>query len=40
MKAAKAALAAVLVLGLVGLAFGGGRTALLMHAHSTMVAMR
>jgi hypothetical protein len=40
MKSAKSALAAVLVLSLIGLAFGGGRTALLMHAHGTMVAMR
>jgi hypothetical protein len=36
----KSALAAVLTISLIGLAFGGGRTALMMHSHSTLVAMR
>lgn len=36
----KSALAAVLAISLIGLAFGGGRTALLMHSHNTLVALR
>lgn len=36
----KAALAFLVTLGLIGVTFGGGRTALMIHAHHTMVAMR
>jgi len=36
----KSACAFLMTIALLGLVFGGGRTALLVHAHHTLVAMR